>query len=183
MKHMETHTVVMSIRILDVRTLCHFSFYLHTFSAMVGTVEAQLKRVQKYDRSHAEIIYRVRQYFEREKAAGKSFNLNQVQTRTAEATGGRRNVISRIKTEADVLNWKYQGGDQVTFNRDDILPPTFSIIVGQTIRDLFSEKKELPTLNNILNRITMIRVADVLHSNLYEGNQISEDHELVWPWR
>ena len=65
---------------LDVKTLFHSLFYLYMFPAMIGTGEAQLKRVRKYDRLHAEITYRVRHYFEIEKAARKSLNLIQVHT-------------------------------------------------------------------------------------------------------
>ena len=43
-------------------------------------------RVRKCDKSHVEIILRVRQYFEEERPRGYSLNLNRVVARTAVAT-------------------------------------------------------------------------------------------------
>ena len=40
----------------------------------------------------------------------------------------------------------------------------------QIIRDLFLEKKKVPTLDNILTKLKSINVSDVVQNNLFEIN-------------
>ena len=62
--------------------------------------------MRAYDQSHMEIVLRVRQFFEQEKIQLRRINLNNVLERIAAATGVNRNIISKIHTIEDVLNWK-----------------------------------------------------------------------------
>ena len=55
-------------------------------------------------------------------------------------------------------------------------------MVRKTIRDLFLEKKELPTLNIIVEPLNSIQVKEVVHLNLYEEHEIPEGDEPVWSW-
>ena len=63
------------------------------FGAMSNINIGPHKRLRVYDNSHAEIILRVRQYFEFERNQEKSQNLNRVVERTAAATGTSRKIF------------------------------------------------------------------------------------------
>lgn len=57
------------------------------------------ERMRPHDKSHAEILLRVKHYFEGEQAKKKGMNLYQIAERTAAATGVSRKIVSLIKTE------------------------------------------------------------------------------------
>ena len=43
-----------------------------------------------------------------------------------------------------------------------------SVVVRRVIRDLFLEKKKVPTLDNILTKLKSLNVSDVVHHNLFD---------------
>ena len=116
---------------------------------------------RKYDRSHAAIILRVRQYFEQELRAGKRHKLNHILDRTAAATGVPRATISRIKTEEDVENWPIESGGHVRVSQESQVLERFTIIARKVIQRLFLEKKVIPSVNRIYERISSLKVQDV----------------------
>ena len=61
-------------------------------------------RNRKYDQSYAEIILRVRQYFDQELLAGKRQKLSNILDRTAAATGVSKATTRRIETKKDIHN-------------------------------------------------------------------------------
>ena len=69
------------------------------------------------NRSQAEVILRVRQYFEKEKLCKRRSDLGKVIQRTVEATGFWKNIVSKISSETVVANWKFQDADSVRRNR------------------------------------------------------------------
>lgn len=71
---------------------------------MRGQKQSPVKRIRKLDKSHVEIILRVRQFFEHEKEKEEVPNINQVIERTSKATGINRNTLRKIKNIDDVNN-------------------------------------------------------------------------------
>lgn len=63
------------------------------------------------DRSHVEVVLRIRRYFEEEKQQGKRRNANQVVNRLSEANGIRKSLRSRIRSEEDVTNRPIASGE------------------------------------------------------------------------
>ena len=130
---------------------------------------------RKYDQSHAAIILRVRQHFEQELGGGKRHKLTHVLDRTAAATGVSRAMISRMRTEEDVQNWLIQSGDNVRVSQEIQVPEGFAIIVRKVIRDLFIEKKVVPLVSRIYERISSLILQHVLDLNLFVGTDIPTD--------
>ena len=59
-------------------------------------------KVQEHDRSHADIVLRVRQFFELERQRGKSLRLNRVIERIAAATEVSARTLNKLKSENDL---------------------------------------------------------------------------------
>ena len=111
------------------------------------------KRLRVYDKSHAEIILRVRQYSELERDQKKRKNLHRVVERTAEATGASRKVVSLIRTEDDIEGWSYSPGQHVSFERKMVVPPQFCSLVRQVVREIFLQEKCVPAIENVFSRL------------------------------
>lgn len=73
---------------------------------------------------HAEIILRVRNFFENEKRNPEQIDINKVVERTAAATGVHRSLVSKIKIERDVENWKYAEGTKLSYATHMDVPET-----------------------------------------------------------
>ena len=138
------------------------------------------KRLRVYDKSHAEIILRVRQYFEYERNQKKSQNLMKVVERTAAATGASRKIVSLIKTEEDVENWKHPSGKPVQLKRDMDVPPKFCALIRHAVREILLEKLSVPTVDSVLLKLQNMRVQDVEHLNLFEDSEIPSADSIVW---
>ncbi len=87
------------------------------------------QRIRKYEKSHAQIILRVRQYFEHERLEGHRINLQKVVERTAAATGASHNIVARIKTEEDVENWRFNSGEPLKTLKKSEVPEKYSALV------------------------------------------------------
>ena len=61
-----------------------------------------ISKKRKYDRSHALMIWRVRQFFEHELKSRKRYKLKQVVDHAAAATGVSRTIVSKLKSADDV---------------------------------------------------------------------------------
>ena len=106
------------------------------------------ERPRKYDRSHAEIILKVRQFFEKERQEQQRINVNKVVERTAAATGASRNIIAYIRNEDDLRNRKYDAGEALSIKRLGEVPKNYCSVIRQVVWDLFLEKKiEVPTID------------------------------------
>ena len=77
---------------------------------------------RKYDKSHAEIMWRVRQYSENELRQGKRVKLSHVVERTAAATGLSKNIICRIKSTEDLENRPIQPEAHIRVKRKCSVP-------------------------------------------------------------
>ena len=55
------------------------------------------------------------------------------------------------RTEADVENWAYNRGEKVNVERQNEVPEQIWVWVRQVIRDMFLDKKRIPTLDSRLN--------------------------------
>ena len=130
---------------------------------------------RKYDQSYAAIILRIRQYFEQELRVRKRHMLTHIRDRTAAATRVSRAMISRIKTEGDVQNWPFESGGHVQVSLESLMPKSFAIIVRKAIRHLFLEKKVLPSVNQIYEKILSVEVHHLLNLNLFVGFDILKD--------
>ena len=75
-----------------------------------------------------ETVLRVRQFFEQEKIQHRRINLNNFLEQTAAATGVNRNIVSKIRTVDDVLNWKNKPGVHVATRKDPVIPKNFSTV-------------------------------------------------------
>ncbi len=80
------------------------------------------QQIRKYDKSHAQVILRVRQYFEHERFKGYRINLQKVLERTAAATGASHNIVARIKTEEDVKNCRFNSGEPLKTMKKSEVP-------------------------------------------------------------
>ena len=80
---------------------------------------------RKYDHSHAEMIYPVRQYFLQERDNGKPVALCKVAERTSLATGISIRTVRKLKKINDVNNWPYVTGKPVSIIRSNIVPSDF----------------------------------------------------------
>ena len=74
----------------------------------------------------------------------------QVVDRTAAATGVSRTIVSKLKSQDDVEKAFHEVGEHVTVQQKSQEPDSFRTIVRQTIRYLFLEKKQAPTLDIFL---------------------------------
>ena len=107
------------------------------------------KRLGMNDKSHEEIILRVSQYFELEKAIKQRQNLQKVVERTAAATGASRKIVSLIKAEEDVKNWKCSSGDILQQNRDMAVPPKFCSLKRHVVCNMLLKKTSLHTFSSV----------------------------------
>ena len=136
-------------------------------------------RPRKYDKSHVEIILLIRQFFEKERDTQKRIALNKVVERTAEATGASRNIISRIKTEEDVSNWKYDPGQPLSIRRTRGVPENYRSVIRQVVRDLFLEKTRVPTVDIVFERVSKLTVQNVETLNLFEVKEMPKNDALI----
>ena len=67
-------------------------------------------RIPEYDKSHAEIILRVRQFFEREREGGKRNYYQKVVERTCAATRVPHNLVRRIRSQEAIDSWSIAPG-------------------------------------------------------------------------
>ena len=109
-----------------------------------------------YGKSHAEIICRVRDYFENELRQGKRMKLSHVVERTAAATGVSKNIICRLKSTKDLENRSVQSEAHIVVKLECSVPEKFDILVRKTVRDLFLEKKQMPSLKRIFAKINSL---------------------------
>ena len=114
------------------------------------------------NRSHAEVIFRVRQYFGKEKHCQRRSELDKVIQRTFEATGFCKNIVSEISSKTVVTTWKFQDAHSVKRNRSMNVSEKYESVVRQVIRDSFLEKSKVPTLDNILTKIKSLNVSDTV---------------------
>ena len=141
-----------------------------------------IRKERKYDQSHAAMILRVRRYFEQELRAGQRIKLKKIVNRTASATGVSESIVCKIKTEKDVENWRFKAGENLEIAQKCAVPNNFSIIVRQIIRDTFLAKKKLPTVDHIYEKICDLKVKDVAHLNLFEGDEFPAGESNIWIW-
>ena len=113
---------------------------------------------------------------------GKSHKLTHDLDRTEAATGVSRATKSRIKTEEYMQKWLVQSGSHVQVSQDSQVPESFAIIARKVIRDLFIEKKLVPSVNRIYERISSLKVQHVLDLNLFVGIDIPTDDSKSWVW-
>ena len=62
------------------------------------------------------------------------------------------------------------------------VPGKYESVVRQVIRDLFLEKKKVPTLDNILAKLKSLNASDVVQHNLFDDQLVPREEELIWPW-
>ena len=108
--------------------------------------------------------------------------MDKVIQRTVEATGFCKNVASKIRLEKVVTNWNFKDADSVRRNRSTNVPENYESAVCQVIRDLFLEKKKVPTLDNILTKLNSLNASDVVQHNLFNDQLAPLEEELIWPW-
>ena len=120
---------------------------------MLASNEPEKKKMRAYDQSHLKIVLNVRQFFEQEKIEHRRINLNNVLEVTAAATGVNKNIVSKIHTIDHVLNWKNKPGVPVVTRKDPVIPKNFSNVVRQVVHEICLERKQLPTLDLILERL------------------------------
>ena len=87
------------------------------------------RRVRKVTKPIAEVILRVRKYFEQEKKLQRSLNLTKVLEGTSEATGFSRGVVGKVKSQEDVDNWKFDDGDTIPYKYPKKLPENYAFLI------------------------------------------------------
>ena len=138
-----------------------------------------IRKERKYDQSHAAMILHVRRYFEQELSTGHRINLKKIVEQTAPATGASRSIVCKIKKEREVENWRFKAGETLQVSQKYVVPNKFSIIVRQIIRYIFLAKK-LPTVDHIYEKICNLKVEDVFHLNLFEGDELPDSARNIW---
>lgn len=156
-------------------------YFLDSTSTMSSVPEKSIKKKRSYDRSHIEIVYRVRKYFEEERDNHTKVNVNQVLARTARATGIGKTLVAKIKTQSDVDEWPMESGQNVTCKQPFSVPENYVVLVRKVIREILLEKKKVPSIDEVFNRISELTVSDVQSLNLFEEN-VPEEDEQVWIW-
>ena len=139
-------------------------------------------RVRKATKPIAEIILRVRKYFEQEKELQRSLNLTKVFERTSEAPGFSREVLCKVKSKEDVDNWKFDDGDSIGYKYPKKVPEKYASLIRFAFRELILEKIKYPTLDTVLYELKSLRVVYVHHLGLFEDNHLPDDTEIVWKW-
>ena len=135
---------------------------------------------RKYYWSHAEVISRVRQYFQQELDNGKPVALFKVAERTSLATGEFIQTVRKLKTINDVNNCSYAAGKPVSMTRSNIVPSEFSSLVRKVVRNIFLEKKHQKAIDNIYERIVDVQVKDDVDLNLFPGSELpSLDSQIL----
>ena len=137
---------------------------------------------RKYEKSHAEIIWRVRQYFKKEFCHGKRLELDHVVERTDAAPDVSPTIVSKFKTDKDVIDWQYENEENITLERKGEVPENYSVIIRQAIRDLFLERKQVPSVSRIYDKTSKIKVEDVILFNTFDGADLSLEDSRIWVW-
>ena len=143
---------------------------------------ASRNRIRKYDKSHAEIILRVRQFFEREREGGKRIHVQKVVERTCAATGVSHNLVTRIRSQEDIDSWSMAPGESVSVIQPNRVPDSYAVLVRQTVRNIFLEKEKVPTLDSIFQRLTSLTSVKMEHLHLCTGEDFSPLNRTVWTW-
>ena len=115
-------------------------------------------------------------YFENEIRQGKRIRLSHVVERTAAATGVSNNIICRLKSTEDLENWPIQPDARIGVERECSIPEIFDILVRQTIRDLYLEKKQMPSVKHIFTKLAGLKVCDIVHLNTCEGFELPHEY-------
>ena len=139
-------------------------------------------RIRKYDKSHAEIILRVRQFFEREKESGKRMHVQKVVERTCAATGVCHNLVTKIRSQEDVDSWRIAPGEIISVNQSCRVTESYAVLVRQAVRDIFLSKKNVPTLDYIFQQMTSLTFADVEHFDLHTHQHVPPLDSCEWTW-
>lgn len=148
---------------------------------MSSITKKKHKKHRAYSRSHVEILLRVRQFFEKEKAEGKPINVNQVLQRTSAATGIGRSLCSSIKTDKDVETWPREDGQKVSCSRESSVPDSYVAIIRQVVRQILLEKVKAPTVDEVFSRVSKLSAADVTDLNLFEET-VPPFESSIWTW-
>lgn len=149
---------------------------------MARTKLGTYRRARTVTRSIAEVIFRVRKYFEREKRLKHALNLNQILERTVEATGFSRGVVKKIKSQDDVDSWKYLDSDVTSYKSTKQVLDKYESLVRYAVRKLILEKIKFPTISLVQEKLQTLNVANVHHLNLFEDYEVPEESQVVWKW-
>ena len=102
--------------------------------------------------------------------------------RTAAATGANQNVAVKTRTQEDVNNWEHAAGSPLKYNSYFLVPDNYRALIYRVFRELYSEKKKVPTTDIIFQRLRSTTAAGVL--DLYisiEENFLSLDSSIeLW---
>ena len=137
------------------------------------------KLLRVYDKLHAEIILRARQYFELERAQKKRKNLHRGDERTAEAIRASRKIVFLIRTEDDEESWNYSYGQHVSFARSMQVHQQFCSLIRQIVREILLQKRCVPIIDNVFSKLLQLQVKDVENLNLFPGAKMPPQKSLV----
>ena len=138
--------------------------------------------MRAYDPSQIEVILSVRQLFELEKVQHRRINLNNVLERTPAETDRNRNIGSKIHIIDDVLNWKNKPGVPVATRKEPVIPKNFSTVFRQVVLEIHLERKQLSTLDLILEGLKQKKVREFDNLNLFNGDEIPDTNSNMWIW-
>ena len=65
-------------------------------------------------------------------------------------------------------------------NSSKSLPDCYTVLVRQTVRDIFLEKGKVPTLDSIFQRLTSLTFAEVEHLHLRTEEDFPHLDRTVW---
>ena len=93
-----------------------------------------------------------------------------------------KNIITKIQTIEDVLNWKKKPGVPVCTTNYPVIPKNFSLSIRQVVREIHLELNKVLTLGFILERLNQKNVKDFDHLNLFTGDEILHPESKIWIW-
>ena len=103
----------------------------------------------RYSADAKDVVRNVYDFCKREKEGGLKISLNQAKERASTATGVSKSTIARILKQDNVQDQKPQLPRTLRVKLD-----TFDLgVLRRTVNTLYSDKRILPTLNNILSAL------------------------------
>lgn len=62
------------------------------------------------------------------------------------------------------------------------VPLSYAPVIRRTIRDLYLDKKCVPTLDMIYEKVKSLKFSDITDCNIFQGNIVVEPDSPVWTW-
>ena len=79
-------------------------------------------------------------------------------------------------------NWEFDDGKRLEYDYPTVVPDKCASVIRKVVREILRERKMLPTIYSVFDRLSKHEVSDVEHFNLFDHENVAESDFLVWPW-